>query len=188
MSTTFNFGKCPETAEEYERRVHKEAEWRVTGADAKAVLRSAGEHGYSGLSADEARLAARTKHPEAWASMVESHVRRYRWMVAHGLHVSYGRLEAAERDAGVEPDRDDGTRNGSYASADDVRAVYAAIAGSRDKLGSVSVRICFDEKDRPLEETVLETLGASFEITTPYEYPTSAGGTAAYFDVLVPIG
>ncbi len=187
MSTVFNSGKFPETAEEYERRVHEDAEGRVTGADAKAVLRDAGEHGYGGLSADEARHAARTRHPEAWASMVEEHVRRYRWMAARGLHVSYGRLEAAELSVGVVPDRDDGTKNGSYASADDVRAVYAAVSGSRDKIGSVSVRICFEEKDRALEETVLGTIAASFEVSKPFECPTRGGGTASYFDILVPI-
>ena len=177
---------CPATWKDYEDRAWRHAEASMTAADARAVLKEAGERGYSKLSAAEAKERARA-HVSAWERRVKSRVVRWRWPVAHGLRLAYVELEEVERRAGVAPvEREDALR-GAYASAEGVRAVYEAAAEGLPASHAVHVRVgVADEADRAAAASVVAALSERFVAGEPREYERRDGGRAIYLDVLVP--
>ena len=160
----------------------------MTAADARAVLKEAGERGHSKLPAAVAKERARA-HVSSWERRVRSKVVRYRWPVAHGLRLTYTELEALERRAGVSPVPREGTERGAYASAEDVRAVYEAAAEGPRDTHAVRVRVTVAEDDeRAAAAEVVAALKGRFEAGEPREHERREGGAHLYLDVLVPTG
>lgn len=159
-----------------------------TAEDARRLLRAHAVPGRSKMGAAEAKRAARELFPEEWGALVGAATVRYRWPVAHALGLSYTELADVERSAGVSPRPDPGSR-GSYASAQDARAVYEAAAAYRQRACSVAVRVSYgSEAERDAAQAVLDALAGLFECTPPAAYDRRGGGRALYFEARVPWG
>lgn len=127
--------KMPKTFEAYRDRAL--AESRVTADQAQAILRAHGVAGRSKLSAGAARDKAREIDADAYDALILENARLYRWVVAHGLEVSYEELEEIECDAGVSIVTGDGTKCGSYTTLEDVERVFAAAPRHRGVWASI---------------------------------------------------
>lgn len=114
---------APKTAEEHEKDAYGST--YLTGDEARKILAAHKVAGRSKLDADAARRMAHEQWPDDVRAAREAKVVRYRWLVAHGLGVSYTELAEIERRAGVEPLPSPGSR-GAYASAEDVAKVYVS--------------------------------------------------------------
>ena len=168
----------PKTAEEHERDAYGST--FLTGEEARKILAAHKVPGRSKLDADAARDEVR--------AVREAKTVRYRWLVAHGLGVSYTELAEIERRAGVDPLPSPGSR-GAYASAEDVAKVYAAGAAYRAASHSVRIRISFDDmQDARAANEVYERLREMFECTPASIYDRRRGGRALYFEAIVPKG
>lgn len=133
---------APKTAEEHEKDAYGAT--HLTGDEARKILAEHNVPGRSKLDAQAARSLACEQWPGDVRAVREAKTVRYRWLVAHGLGVSYTELAEIERRAGVEPLPSPGSR-GSYASAGDVAKVYAAGAAYRAASHSVRIRVSFDD-------------------------------------------
>lgn len=175
---------APKTAEEHERDAYGAT--YLTGDEARKILAAHDVPGRSKLDADEARRMAREQWPDDVRRVREAKAVRYRWLVAHGLGVSYTELAEIERRAGVDPLPSPGSR-GAYASAKDVAKVYAAGAAYRAASHSVRIRISFDDmQDARAAHEVYERLQETFECTPASIYDRRRGGRAFYFEAIVP--
>lgn len=108
----------------------------LTGDEARKILAAHKVAGRSKLDADAARRMAHEQWPDDVRAAREAKAVRYRWLVAHGIGVSYTELAEIERRAGVEPLPSPGSR-GAYASAEDVAKVYAVGAACREAAHAV---------------------------------------------------
>ena len=80
----------------------------------------------------------------------------------------------------------EGAAHGTYASAEDVRAVYAAAAAVPLEAHGVRMRITVaDEADRVSAVEIVAALAERFGVGEPYEYGRRGGGAHLYLDVLV---
>lgn len=175
---------APKTAEEHERDAYGAT--HLTGDEARKILAAHDVPGRSKLDAQAARSMACEQWPDDVRAVRESKAVRYRWLVAHGLGVSYTELAEIERRAGVEPLPSPGSR-GSYASADDVAKVYAAGAAYRTAAHSVRIRISVDDlEDARAAHEVYERLQETYECTPASIYERRRGGRAFYFEAIVP--
>lgn len=175
---------APKTADEHERDAYGST--YLTGDEARRILAAHKVAGRSKLGADEARRMAHEQWPDDVRSAREAKVVRYRWLVAHGLGVSYTELAEIERRAGVEPLPSPGSR-GAYASAEDVAKVYTAGAAYREAAHAVRVRISFDDAaDAEAANEVYERLREAYECTPASVYGRRHGGRAFYFEAVVP--
>lgn len=174
----------PKTAEEHERDAYGAT--YLTGDEARKILAEHKVPGRSKLGADEARRMACEQWPDDVRAVRESKAVRYRWLVVHGLGVSYTELAEIERRVGVEPLPSPGSR-GSYASAEDVAKVYAAGAAYRAESHAVRIRISFDDMaDARAANEVYERLQETYECTPASVYDRRRGGRALYFEAIVP--
>lgn len=175
---------APKTAEEHERDAYGST--YLTGDEARKILAAHKVAGRSKLDADAARRMAHEQWPDDVRAAREAKVVRYRWLVAHGLGVSYTELAEIERRAGVEPLPSPGSR-GAYASAEDVAKVYAAGAAYREEAHAVRIRVSFDDAaDAEAANEVYERLRETYECTPASVYERRHGGRAFYFEAVVP--
>lgn len=175
---------APKTAEEHEKDAYGAT--HITGDEARKILAAHDVPGRSKLDAQAARSMACEQWPDDVRAVREAKAVRYRWLVAHGLGVSYTELAEIERRAGVEPLPSPGSR-GSYASAEDVAKVYAAGAAYRAESHAVRIRISFDDMaDARAANEVYERLRETFECTSASIYDRRRGGRAFYFEAIVP--
>lgn len=176
--------KMPKTFEAYRDRAL--AESRVTADQAQAILRARGVTGRSKLSADAARKKAREVDGDAYDALVLENARLYRWVVAHGLEVSYEELEEIERDAGVSIVTGDGTERGSYATLEDAERVFAAASRHKDAWTSIRLRLSYARpSERAAADRVLAHMKSAFEVVGERVYD-DGGGRSIYATVLLP--
>ena len=175
---------APKTAEEHERDAYSAT--RLTGDEAKKILAAHDVPGRSRLDAQAARSMACEQWPDDVRAVREAKAVRYRWLVAHGLGVSYTELAEIERRAGVEPLPSPGSR-GSYASAEDVAKVYAAAAAFSAESHAVRIRVSVDDiADARAANEVYERLQDTYECTPASIHDRRRGGRAFYFEAIVP--
>lgn len=174
---------APKTAEEHERDAYGAT--YLTGDEARKILAAHNVPGRSKLDAQAARSMACEQWPDDVRAVREAKAVRYRWLVAHGLGVSYTELAEIERRAGVEPLPSPGSR-GSYASAEDVAKVYAAGAAYSAESHSVRIRVSVDDiADARAANEVYERLQETFECTPASIHDRRRGGRALYFEAIV---
>ena len=175
---------APKTAEEHEKDAYDAT--FLTGDEARKILAAHGVPGRSKLDAQEARSMACEQWPDDVRAVREAKAVRYRWLVAHGLGVSYTELAEIERRAGVEPLPSPGSR-GSYASAEDVAKVYAAAAAFSAESHAVRIRVSVDDiADARAANEVYERLQDTYECTPASIHDLRRGGRAFYFEAIVP--
>ena len=175
---------APKTAEEHERDAYGAT--RLTGDEAKKILAAHDVPGRSKLDAQAARSMACEQWPDDVRAVREAKAVRYRWLVAHGLGVSYTELAEIERRAGVEPLPSPGSR-GSYVSAEDVAKVYAAGAAFNAESHAVRIRVSVDDiADARAANEVYERLRETYECTPASIHDRRRGGRAFYFEAIVP--
>ena len=179
--------RCPDNVEGYEALMYQWAD--VSTEQVRAVLQREGVRGRSKMKAADAHSYVREHFPEGYEEAHRASVVRFRWPVAHGLRVSYTELEDIERRAGVVPLKSPGSR-GSYASAEDVAAVFEEAARYRDSAHSVRVRVSADDAaDQEAAATIVAALSERFECTEPDVYESREnGGRSWYFEARVPRG
>lgn len=176
--------KMPKTFEAYRARAL--AESRVTADQAQAILRARGVTGRSKLSADAARKKAREVDGDAYDALILENAHLYRWIVAHGLEVSYEELEEIERDAGVSIVTDDGTTHGSYATLADAERVFAAAPRHRDAWTSIRLRLSYTRpSERAAADCVLAHMRSAFEVVGERVYD-DGDSCSIYATMLLP--
>ena len=175
---------APRTAEEHERDAYGAT--CLTGDEARKILAAHDVPGRSKLDAQAARSMACEQWPDDVRAVREAKAVRYRWLVAHGLGVSYTELAEIERRAGVEPLPSPGSR-GSYVSAEDVAKVYAAAAAFSAESHSVRIRVSVDDTaDARAANEVYERFRETYECTPASIHDLRRGGRAFYFEAIVP--
>ncbi|MFR3275902.1 MAG: hypothetical protein ACLTOP_09340 [Collinsella phocaeensis] len=176
---------CPANFEAYRKRVIGETELSLDAA--KRILRNHGVKGRSKMDAYEARATAEEVDPKACRASRAEAARLYRWLVAHGLELTYGELAKIEAEAGVEVVPGEANR-GTYASYEDVEKVYTAGEAHRGQVISTSIRLPLDtERDEVAADKIIKALGDVFDIPNTTTYSGKYGGRFLSADVLVPI-
>lgn len=175
---------APKTAEEHEKDAYGAT--YLTGDEARKILAAHAVPGRSKLDAQAARSMACEQWPDDVRAVREAKAVRYRWLVAHGLGVSYTELAEIERRAGVEALPEPGSR-GSYASAEDVAKVYAVAAAYCVESHVVRIRVSVDDMaDARAANEVYERLQETYECTPASIHDLRRGGRAFYFEAIVP--
>ena len=175
---------CPGTCEAYRERVIADTDLPLDAA--KRILRDHGVKGRSKMKAYEARTTAEEVDPEACRAARAEEARLYRWLVAHGLELSYGELAEIEAEAGVEIITGEANR-GTYAGYADVEKVYAAAEAHRARVISTSIRLPFDTgRDKAAADEIIKALRDVFDISNTATYSGKYGGRFISADVLVP--
>ena len=177
--------QCPRTFEAYRERVITDTDLPLDAA--KRILREHGVAGRSKMKAYEARTAAEEIDPDACRAARAEEAKLYRWLVAHGLELTYGELTDIEAEAGVEIITGEANR-GTYASYDDVEKVYTVAEAYRGQVISTSISLPLDtERDEVAADEIIKALGDVFDISNTTTYSGRHGGRFLSADVLVPI-
>lgn len=142
---------CPRTYEEYERKA-------VTGSfvplyEFKDVLRKNKVKGRSKLDSSEVETKAREVDPQACSELDFKYSKLYRWVVAHGLELSYAELHAVEVVAGVEPTMFK-YKAGAYRNLEDVKRVYEAASELKKTWNLVRVHLTCKGPDDDAEAAI----------------------------------
>lgn len=176
---------CPGTFEAYREHVIADTALSIDGA--KRILRDHDVKGRSKMKAYEARAAAEEVDPEACHAARASDARLYRWLVAHGLELTYGELAEVESEAGVKIIAGEANR-GTYGSFEDVERVYAAAEAHRAQVISTGIRLPYEtERDVAAADEIIKALGDLFDMSNITAYSGKYGGRFLSVDVLVPI-
>ena len=176
---------CPATFETYRERVVRDADLSLVAA--KRILREHGVKGRSKLRAYEARVLAEEIDADACRVARASDARLYRWLVAHGLELSYGELAEIEAGAGVEVVADE-TNRGTYACYADVERVYAAAKKHKQHVVSTGIRLPYEtESDIAAADEIIRVLRDAFAMSDAHSFLGKYGDRFISADVLVPI-
>lgn len=176
---------CPGTFEAYRELVIADTDLPLEAA--KRILREHGVKGRSKMKAYEARATVEEVDPDACRAARAEEARLYRWLVAHGLELTYGELADIEAEAGVEIVTGEANR-GTYASYEDVEKVYAAAEAHRGHVISTGIRLPYEtDRDIAAADEIIKALGDVFDISNTTTYSGKYGGRFLSADVLVPI-
>ncbi len=176
---------CPGTFEAYRGRVIADTDLPLDAA--KRILREHGVAGRSKMKAYEARAAAEEVDPDACRAARAEEAKLYRWLVAHGLELTYGELAEIEDEAGVEIITGEANR-GTYGRYEDVEKVYATAEAHRAQVISTGIRLPYEtERDVVAANEIIKALADLFDISNTTAYSGKYGGRSLSADVLVPI-
>lgn len=177
--------QCPRTFEDYCARVLQDGELPLDAA--KRILREHNIVGRSKMRAWEIRRGAEELDPVASLQARSDGAKLYRWIVAHGLELSYAELAELESMVGVKV-VSDGTSRGTYSSYEDVKKVYAIGAAHTEQTVSTSIRLPYDtERDKIAADEIIKTLDDVFVIDSICKYQGRYGGRLISADVLMPL-
>lgn len=176
---------CPSTFEAYRARVIQNTDLPIDAA--KRILREHDVAGRSKMRSWEIRSKAEEIDPSASLEARSDGARLYRWLVAHGLELTYGELAEIEAEAGVEI-VDDETSRGTYGSYDDVERVYAIGVAHRTQMISTAIRLPYEtERDTIAADEIIRALDDVFGISCATTFSGKYGGRFIAADVLVPL-
>lgn len=162
--------KCPHTYEEYERKAVTDSS--VPLYEFRDVLRKNKVKGRSKLDSSEVEAKAREVDPQACSELDFKYSKLYRWLVAHGLGLSYDELNAVESVAGVEPSMFK-YRQGAYRNLEDVKRVYEASQGLKKTWNMVNVHLTCTGPQPDAQaamDRVIEALRKDLNVSSGYAY------------------
>lgn len=176
---------CPASFKAYCERVIGDTALSLDAA--KRILREHEVAGRSKMKAYEARTAAEEIDPDACRAARAEEAKLYRWLVAHGLELTYGELVEIEDEAGVEIITGEANR-GTYNSYEDVEKVYVAAEAHRAQVISTGIRLPYEtERDVAAADGIIKALRDVFDISNTATYSGKYGGRYLSVDVLVSI-